>query len=48
MQKKVAHHTVFGQIVKGEDVLEDIANVKVGANDKPVEDVVIESIDIIQ
>ena len=41
-------HTVFGQIVKGEDVLEDIANVKVGANDKPVEDVVIESIDIIQ
>ncbi|GGI38923.1 peptidylprolyl isomerase [Mammaliicoccus stepanovicii] len=41
-------HSVFGHIVKGEDVLEEIANVKVGANDKPVEDVVIETIDIIQ
>ncbi|MFO3689626.1 peptidylprolyl isomerase [Staphylococcus felis] len=39
-------HTVFGQLIEGEDTLEDIANVKVGAQDKPVYDVVIESIDI--
>ncbi|EKU48047.1 peptidylprolyl isomerase [Staphylococcus massiliensis] len=39
-------HTVFGQLIEGEDVLEDIASVKVGPNDKPMYDVVIESIDI--
>ena len=39
-------HTVFGQLVEGEATLEDIANVKVGAQDKPVYDVVIESIDV--
>ncbi|MGV3243528.1 peptidylprolyl isomerase [Staphylococcus sp. 11261D007BR] len=39
-------HTVFGQLIEGEDTLEDIANVKVGPQDKPVYDVVIESIDI--
>ncbi|WP_239734281.1 peptidylprolyl isomerase [Mammaliicoccus sp. G-M28] len=41
-------HSVFGHIVKGEDILEEIANVKVGANDKPAEDIVIETIDIIK
>ncbi|WP_323702913.1 peptidylprolyl isomerase [Mammaliicoccus sp. Dog046] len=41
-------HSVFGHITEGEDVLEDIANVKVGANDKPVEDVVIETVEIIK
>ncbi|MGN0521086.1 MAG: peptidylprolyl isomerase [Eubacterium sp.] len=40
------HHTVFGQLVDGEDVLEDIANVKTGMSDKPVYDVVIETIEI--
>ena len=39
-------HTVFGQIIEGEDTLEDIANTKVGPQDKPLHDVVIESIDI--
>ena len=39
-------HTVFGQLIDGESTLEDIANTKVGAQDKPVYDVVIESIDI--
>ncbi|MCS4486809.1 peptidylprolyl isomerase [Staphylococcus americanisciuri] len=39
-------HTVFGQLIEGEDTLEDIANVRVGAQDKPMYDVVIESIDI--
>lgn len=39
-------HTVFGQLIDEESTLEDIANTKVGAQDKPVYDVVIESIDI--
>lgn len=40
------HHTVFGQILSGEDVLENIASVKCGAGDKPIYDVVIETIEI--
>lgn len=36
-------HTVFGQVVEGMDIVDKIANVKTGAADKPVEDVVIES-----
>ena len=41
-------HTVFGQVFEGMDVVDAIANVKVGMNDKPVEDVKIESIEIIE
>lgn len=40
------HHTVFGQLLTGEDVLENIAAVQCGAGDKPVYDVVIETIEI--
>lgn len=40
------HHTVFGQIIDGTDVLEDIAAVKTGMGDKPVYDVVIDTITI--
>jgi peptidyl-prolyl cis-trans isomerase B (cyclophilin B) len=40
-------HTVFGQVVNGMDTVDAIANTNVGANDKPVNDVVINSIDII-
>ncbi|MBE6741384.1 MAG: peptidylprolyl isomerase [Ruminococcaceae bacterium] len=39
-------HTVFGQLIDGADVLEDIAAVKTGMSDKPVYDVVIETIEI--
>ncbi|MBE6808309.1 MAG: peptidylprolyl isomerase [Ruminococcaceae bacterium] len=39
-------HTVFGQVMEGSDVVDSIAAVKVGANDKPVEPVVIETIEI--
>jgi cyclophilin family peptidyl-prolyl cis-trans isomerase len=35
-----------GQIIDGETTLEDIANTKVGPQDKPLHDVVIESIDV--
>lgn len=37
-------HTVFGQVYDGLDVLDKIASVDVGANDKPSEDVIIEDI----
>ena len=42
------HHTVFGMITDGADVLDDIASVNTGMNDKPVYDVVIDSIEIIE
>ena len=41
-------HTVFGQVFEGMDVVDKIANTKVGMNDKPMFDVTIESIEIIE
>ena len=40
------HHTVFGQVYEGMDVVNEIANVRVGFQDKPVEDVKIISVDV--
>ena len=40
------HHTVFGQVYAGMDVVDAIANVKTNPSDKPLEDVVILSIDV--
>ena len=39
-------HTVFGQVFEGMDVVDAIANVKTARGDKPVEDVVINTIEI--
>ncbi len=39
-------HTVFGQVTDGMDVVDAIANVAVGAQDKPVNDVVINNIEV--
>ncbi|KRK97273.1 peptidyl-prolyl cis-trans isomerase [Secundilactobacillus odoratitofui DSM 19909 = JCM 15043] len=39
-------HTVFGQVVSGMDVVDKMAAVKTDAADKPLEDIVIESITI--
>ena len=39
-------HTVFGQVVEGIDVVDNIANVKVGTADKPLDDVIIETITV--
>ena len=41
-------HTVFGQVYEGMEVVDAIAGVPCGRNDKPTQDVVIESITIAQ
>ena len=41
-------HTNFGKVIKGMDVVEKIENVKVDANDHPIEDIKIESIELIK
>ncbi len=40
------HHTVFGQVYAGMDVVDAIAAVKTNGNDKPLEDVTILGIDV--
>ncbi len=39
-------HSVFGQIIKGKGVLEEIGSIKTGSMDKPIEPVVIKKITI--
>jgi peptidyl-prolyl cis-trans isomerase B (cyclophilin B) len=39
-------HTVFGRVTDGMDVVNTISDVTTGANDRPVEDVVIERVDV--
>ncbi|MBQ1824384.1 MAG: peptidylprolyl isomerase, partial [Fibrobacter sp.] len=36
----------FGQLYEGFDVLDEIANVRTGAMDRPINDVIIESVTI--
>ena len=40
------NHTIFGKVVKGQDVADGISNVPRGPNDKPNEPVVIRGIEI--
>lgn len=40
-------HTVFGQVFSGMEVVEKIASVKVGPQDKPIDAVVIQEIEIL-
>ena len=40
-------HPVFGEVVEGMDVVDEIAKVKTNANDKPLEDVVIISAEVV-
>ena len=39
-------HTIFGEVVEGQDVADKISKVKKGAQDKPAKDIVINSITI--
>ncbi|MDR8407920.1 peptidylprolyl isomerase [Nonomuraea sp. 3-1Str] len=39
-------HTIFGEVVEGQDVIDSIAKTRTGRNDRPVEDVVLESVTI--
>ena len=39
-------HTIFGEVTEGMDVVNAISTVATGAQDKPLEDVVIERIDV--
>ena len=41
-------HTVFGKVIKGLDIVDVIANVPKGANDKPVEDILIKKVQILR
>ena len=39
-------HTIFGEVVDGADVVDRISRVKTGSQDRPVEDVTIESVTV--
>ena len=39
-------HTIFGEVVKGENVIDDIANVEKGPQDKPKTDIVLEKVSV--
>ncbi len=47
-QPRVSCHSVFGELVKGIEVQDSISNVKTGPGNKPVEDVIINTINIIR
>ncbi|SEN22108.1 peptidyl-prolyl cis-trans isomerase B (cyclophilin B) [Paenisporosarcina quisquiliarum] len=41
-------HTVFGQVIEGLDIVDQMAAVETDANDKPVVDITIDSIEVVQ
>jgi peptidyl-prolyl cis-trans isomerase A (cyclophilin A) len=41
-------HTIFGEVIDGSDVVDRISQVQTGRNDRPVQDVVIEAVEIEQ
>jgi peptidyl-prolyl cis-trans isomerase A (cyclophilin A) len=39
-------HTIFGEVIEGQDVVDRISRVSTGRNDRPVEDVVLELVTV--
>ena len=39
-------HTIFGEVIEGADVVDRISRVKTGSQDRPVEDVTIDSVTV--
>jgi peptidyl-prolyl cis-trans isomerase A (cyclophilin A) len=39
-------HTIFGEVISGSNVVDEISKVKTGRNDRPIQDVVLESVEI--
>jgi peptidyl-prolyl cis-trans isomerase A (cyclophilin A) len=39
-------HTIFGEIIDGADVVDQISRLKTGSQDRPVEDVILESVTV--
>jgi peptidyl-prolyl cis-trans isomerase A (cyclophilin A) len=39
-------HTIFGEVIEGADVVDRISRVKTGSQDRPVDDVTIESVTV--
>jgi peptidyl-prolyl cis-trans isomerase A (cyclophilin A) len=39
-------HTIFGEVVQGADVVDVISRLKTGSQDRPVEDVTVDSVTI--
>jgi peptidyl-prolyl cis-trans isomerase A (cyclophilin A) len=37
-------HTIFGEVISGSEIVDAISNVRTGRNDRPVTDVVLESV----
>lgn len=40
------HHSVFGKVIEGMHVIDNISEVETGRNDRPLQDIVINKIDI--
>jgi len=39
-------HTIFGEVIAGSDIVDEISKVRTGRGDRPVQDVVLESVEI--
>ena len=39
-------HTIFGEVIDGSDVVDQLSQVRTGRNDRPVQEVVLESVSI--